>query len=274
MPRSSRGRFHTFIPAAALMASLAMSSQTATASIIIDSFSTSHSATITVPDFSALPITVSPNGVVPLGTTIGGARMLAAHVNAGEEEDQYRLRVSNASGFASIETSALVTGKGLITYNGTTTPNSGVTAGEFNAPANYNLAPTDITQGGTNSGVVVLGHSDNNGIPIIFTFWVNSGTYATGTMNMPGSVSSILTSHFLAFNSFTATGDTLANILAGVRAITVEFDGTSASVTPGTDVVLDYIIADNDASVPEPGTYATMGGALLGLGFLRRRLSR
>jgi hypothetical protein len=256
------------------MAGLAVSSQNVRASIIIDSFSTSHSATITIPDPSSLPLIASPTGVLPGGTTIGGARMLAAYVTDGQEDDQYRLRVTNASGYASVETSALVTGKGLITYNGTITPNIGVTGGEFNAPVNYNIAPTDITQGGTNSGVVLSGYADNNGIPIIFTFWVNAGTYATGTLNVPGSVSGILTAHFLAFSSFSATGDTLANILSGVRAITVEFDGTDASVTPGTDVVLDYIIADRDTTVPEPGTYATMGGALLGFGFLHRRVFR
>ena len=274
MLSSNRRRFYSLFPTAALMAGMAVSSRSATAAIIIDTFNTSHNVTINIPDTPNLPMTASPNGVVPAGTTIGGARMLAAHVTAGQEEDNYRLRVSNASGFASIETSALVSGKGLITYNGTTSPNTSVTGGQFDAPLNYGIAPTDITQGGANTGVVVSGYADNNGIPVVFTFWVNSGTYARGTMNIPGSSSGILTSHFLAFNTFSATGDTLANILGGVRAITVEFDGTQTGVTSGTDVILDYIIADRPASVPEPGTYVMMGGALFGFGFLRRRSKR
>ena len=42
-------------------------------------------------------------------------------------------------------------------------------------------------------------------------------------------------------------------------------------VTVGTDVVLDYIIA---ASIPEPGTYLTIGAALIGLCFVRRRTKK
>jgi len=271
----NRRSFNSLIPAAAVMATLAVSAQNAAASIIIDSFATSHNVTINIPDPPNLPITASPNGVIPAGTTFGGARMLAAHVTTGQEDDTFRLRVSNASGYASMETSALVSGKGLITYNGTTSPSTSVSGGQFNAPLNYGVAPTDITEGGANTGVVVSGYADNNGIPVVFTFWVNSGMYARGTMNVPGSTSGILTAHYLAFNGFSATGDTLANILSGVRAITVELDGTRAGVTPGTDVVLDYIIADIDTTVPEPGSYATMGaGLLLGYGFLRRRLKR
>ena len=274
MLSSNRRRFYSLFPTAALLAGLAVSSQTATASIIIDSFNTSHNVTINIPDPPHLPITARPTGVNPAGTTIGGARMLAAHVRRGQEDDSYRLRVSNASGFASIETSALVSGKGLITYNGTTSPNTSVTGGQFNAPLNYGIAPTDITEGGMNTGVVVKGYADNNGIPVVFTFWINSGTYARGTMNIPGSSSGILASHFLAFNTFSATGDALSNILGGVRALTVEFDGTRAGVTSGTDVILDYIIADRPASIPEPGTYVMMGGALFGFGLLRRRIKR
>ena len=274
MLSSIRRRCYSLIPTAALSAGLVVSSQMATASIIIDSFNTSHSVTINIPESPHFPITARPNGVVPAGTTIGGARMLAAHVRKGQEDDSYRLRVSNASGFASIETSALVVGKGLITYNGTTSPNTSVTGGQFNAPLNYGIPPTDITEGGANTGVVVKGYADNNGIPVIFTFWVNSGTYARGTLNIPGSSSGILASHFLAFDAFSATGGTLANILGGVRAMTVEFDGTRPGVTSGTDVILDYIVADRPATIPEPGTYVMMGGAILGFGFLRRRIKR
>jgi len=100
MLSSNRRRFYSLFPTAALLAGLAVSSQTATASIIIDSFNTSHSVTINIPDPPHLPITARPIGVNPAGTTIGGARMLAAHVRRGQEDDSYRLRVSNASGFA------------------------------------------------------------------------------------------------------------------------------------------------------------------------------
>jgi hypothetical protein len=257
------------IPIAAFIISLTAASDTARAAIIIDTFSTSHNASINIGDPPIFPILSASSGV--LTTAIGGARMLQSYVTAGQEDDQYRLRVSNASGFASIETSALVSGKGLITYNGTTGPGAGVTAGNFNAPANFNLPVTDITQGGANTAIIISAHADNNGIPIVFTMWVNSTTYARGVLNLPGSASAALQSYSLAFSDFTATGASLASILTGVRAITVELQGTHPSVTQGTDVVLDYIIADT--TVPEPGTYALMGGALLGFGLLKRRVT-
>jgi hypothetical protein len=209
-----------------------------------------------------------PAGIATAGA-IGGSRMMASYVTAGNEEDLYRFRVSNGTGLASVETSALVSGKGLLTYNGTTTPNTGVDgSGAFLAPANFNLGGIDITQGGTNQAVFVNGYADNNGIPIILTFWVDAGTYARGILNLPGSTNGVLLAHQLNFINFVATGNTLGNILGNVRAITIELDGTAPGVSVGTDVVLDYVIA---SAIPEPGTYILIGSALLGLGFARRR---
>jgi hypothetical protein len=194
--------------------------------------------------------------------------MMASYVIAGDEEDLYRFRVSNSTGLASVETSALVRGRGLLTYNGTNSPNTGVTAGAFNAPGSFNLGGIDITQGGVNQAVFVRGYADNSGIPIIFTFWSNSTSYARGVLHLPGSSNGSLLSHYLLFTNFTATGGSLNSILANVNAITVELNGAAPGVTVGTDVLLDYMIA---ASIPEPGTYLTIGSALVGLCFLRRR---
>lgn len=263
-----RRRFSSVVPAAALAAVAALTVPAANATIIIDPFSTSSNANVTLGGDTppAPPVYFGPTGVAT--GAIGGFRMMASYVTAGNEEDLYRFRVSNSTGFASVETSATVSGKGLLTYNGTNAPNTTVTAGNFNPPGSFGLGGVDITENGANAAIMVRGYADNNGLPIVFTFWVNSGTYARGVLNLPGSTNSLMVEHILLFNDFVATGDSLANILDNVNAITVELDGTAPGVTGGTDVVLDYVIA---SAVPEPGTYLLIGSSLLGLGLIRRR---
>jgi len=271
MFRLSRRSSGSLSPAIAIAALAALASSTAKATVIIDPFSTSSNANVSlvgdVPPGS--PVYSGPVGVA--AAVVGGFRMMASYVTAGNDEDLYRFRVSNSTGLASVETSALVSGKGILTYNGTDTPNISVTGGAFTAPETFNLGGLDVTEGGANQAVFLNGYADNNGVPIIFTFWTNSSTYARGVLNLPGSTNGLLTSHYLLFNNFVATGNTLNNILTNVGAITVEIDGTAPGVTVGTDVVLDYIVVGS--SIPEPGTYVLIGSALLGLGFLRRRQS-
>lgn len=264
-----RARRMSLFPVAALVATISATVPSARASIIIDTFSTSSNATIMLGADTppAPPAYFGPDGV-STASAIGGFRMMASYVTAGDEEDLYRFRVSNRTGLASVETSALVRGRGLLTYNGAGSPNTGVLGGGFKAPSSFNLGGIDITEGGANQAVFVNGYADNNGIPIVFTFWTNSSSYARGVLNLPGSSDGSLLAHYLKFTDFTPTGGSLHNIFTNVNAITIELDGTAPGVRVGTDVVLDYIIA---ASVPEPGTYLTIGSALIGLGLLRRR---
>ena len=262
-----------FITAAGLFLLLA-SSQPAKATIIIDAFSTSSNANVTITDPGLLPITFTPNGVAT-ASAIGGARIMGSYVTEGSEEDQYRLRVSNATGKASVETSALVVGKGMITYNGTTNAVTTLTGGNFNAPAAFNLnggLGYDLTEGGANATFIINGYADNNGIPMIVTVWTDATHYARGTLNMPGSTNGLLVSHFLHFSDFVVTGGgSVTSVLASAKAITLELNGTNPSVTPGTDVVLDYFIA---TAIPEPASFALMGGSLLAFGLIRRRVKR
>jgi hypothetical protein len=264
-----RARYMSLVPVAALMTLASAAAPSATASIIIDSFSVSSNATVMLGSDTppAPPVYFGPNGIAT-ASALGGFRMMASYVTAGDEEDLYRFRVSNSTGLASVETSARVKGRGLLTYNGTNTPNTGVSAGHFNPPGSFNLGGIDITQSGANQAVFVNAYADNNGIPIVFTFWTNSSTYARGVLHLPGSSNGALLAHSLAFTNFTPTGGSLNGILSNVNAITIELDGMAPGVTVGTDVVLDYVIA---ASIPEPATYLTIGTALIALCFVRRR---
>ena len=264
-----RKRRMSLAPVTALMTLLSAAATPASASVIIDSFSISSNATVMLGADTppAPPVYFGPNGIAT-ASALGGFRMMASYVTAGDEEDLYRFRVSNSTGLASIETSARVRGRGLLTYNGTNSPNTGVTAGHFNPPGSFNLGGIDITQSGANQAVFVNGYADNKGIPIVFTFWTNSSSYARGVLNLPGSSNGALVAYYLPFTNFMPTGGSLNSILSNVNAITIELDGAAPGVTVGTDVVLDYIVA---ASVPEPGTYLTIGAALIGLCFVRRR---
>ena len=88
--------------------------------MIIDSFSVSSNATVMLGADTppAPPVYFGPNGIAT-ASALGGFRMMASYVTAGDEEDLYRFRVSNSTGLASVETSARVRGRGLLTYSGT-----------------------------------------------------------------------------------------------------------------------------------------------------------
>ena len=182
-----RARYMSLVPVAALMTLSSAAAPSASASIIIDSFSVSSNATVMLGSDTppAPPVYFGPNGI-GTASALGGFRMMASYVAAGDEEDLYRFRVSNSTGLASVETSARVRGRGLLTYSGTNTPNTSVSAGHFNAPGSFNLGGIDITQSGANQAIFVNGYADNKGIPIVFTFWTSSSTYARGVLNLPG----------------------------------------------------------------------------------------
>src|SRR4029078_8360490 len=107
--------------------------------------------------------------------------------------DSFRMRVSSSSGTMRYSTDPSVKGKALIVYNGTVSPFLGVTAGQFNVPAQFHLGAggpsgttLDFTQGGNNA-IMVGGYAENNGVPIVFRVWRDANNYARGTLNLPGT---------------------------------------------------------------------------------------
>lgn len=269
-------RSYLFLPAIGLLVLGTVLAPAARATIIIDQLNTSQVAALTLP--SSLPAFAGPTGVAA-GTAIGGSRMMALYAAEGEEDDLFRLRVGTANGgTVRFATDPSIRGNGLITYNGTTAPNSGVTGGMFHAPSFFGLGAgsggnaLDLTEDGNNAQIKLRGYADNNGLPVIFTIWQTPTRYARGTIFIPGSATAAFSIHTAKFANFSgsglAPGETVLDLFEDVRAITVELNGAAGGVAPGTDAVIDYYLA---TSIPEPAASVLIGSALLALGLLGRR---
>jgi len=267
---SLRGPCGKFIPAVALFGLLSFS-QPARASLILDSFSSIQQIMRTLPDPS-VPVyfDTSTNMAVPGASVLGGRRSLALMTTEGETDDIFRLRVSSAgTGTVRFATDSSVQGKGLITYDGTTTGvSTGTTGNQFNKPTNFGISGLNFLSLG--GGISLIGYADNNGLPVTFTVYRDADNYAKGTINVPGSNNATFGAYNVLFSNFVKTGTlSLSDILSDVRAFTVELDATAA--TPGTDAVIDYIAV---AAIPEPATFLLLGSSLVGLGLLRRRTAK
>jgi hypothetical protein len=79
-----RARYMSLVPVAALMTLASAAAPSATASIIIDSFSVSSNATVMLGSDTppAPPVYFGPNGIAT-ASALGGFRMMASYVTAG-----------------------------------------------------------------------------------------------------------------------------------------------------------------------------------------------
>ena len=90
------------------------------------------------------------------------------------------------------------------------------------------------------------------------TIWFTACTAANGLSGC--TTSTIATITATAYTNYSV-------IFAGPVLQDIAFIRMSVSGGPGRDVFVDFV----NAEVPEPGTFALAGGALLALGLLRRR---
>jgi hypothetical protein len=274
MSNTLRLQYSRFLPALGVLGLLSFS-QPVRASLILDSFSTTQQVMRTLPDPS-IPsyFDTSTNIATPGASVLGGRRSLAILTTDGEPDDIFRLRVSSAgSGTVRFSTDSSIKGKGLITYDGSTTGvSTGATAGNFNKPTNFQISGLNFLTIG--NGISLIGYADNNGLPVTFTVYKDANNYASGIINVPGSNNATFAAYSVLFSNFVKTGSlSLNDILADVKAFTVELNASSNLVTPGTDAVIDYI-AITGTPIPEPATFALLGGSLVGLGLLRRRFAK
>ena len=129
-------------------------------------------------------------------------------------------------------------------------------------PDTFLLGDIDLTDGGSNSRLSFWASSDQPGTQVTFRVYTGPGVYATATFNLAAS-GSTLQYYFLPFNLFTATGNTVPNIIEHANAITLQIFAPTAA----TDVGIDFI----GANVPEPGTFVMFSGMLAGLALWSRR---
>jgi hypothetical protein len=172
-------------------------------------------------------------------TTVGSVDLLTATVNSG------------ILGALSFSTPPGVAGRATIVWDGI----DGLVSTNFTG-----LGSVDLTQGGFNNAFEISRYSDL-GASLEFGVYTDESNFSLFTTTVP-SGASVFVPALIPFSSFTIGGGSGASF-ANVGAISLRIDGTA---NPGTDVVLDYIVA-----VPEPSS-AVLGllGAC-GLALSRRR---
>jgi len=229
---------------AALVIALLLAAS-ARASLIIDPFTTAQ----TVFAGGVNPATMAEGKVTP--GAIGGNRLLTVQRTTG-------------TGIVYADVSG-----GLLSH-GNGPANAGIVSASYDGNADTTFDPTtglggiDLTQGGTNNGLVFNYHADLAGAVIsarIYSsptdFSVGSfNTLATGTFTGPGITNGIL------FSSMTVGGGSGANF-SSVRGVVLSIDGSNV---PALDLQISSVLSD---VVPEPASLSLLAiGSLI---TLRRR---
>jgi hypothetical protein len=208
------------------------------AAILIDDFSVNQTA------LSIISGTTN-SGVVTGASSIGGARNITLTVTTENAPNTASVVVaggtldySNSVGVASILT---------VIWDGGTdavlTPNG--------------FAPVDLTQGGSNNFVRVSTFGDL-ALASQLTLWSGAGNLANYDFVLPsgaGFVDLSIAAPTSTIGSFSATGVTAARLI---------INGVANS-----DRSIDFIEAGS--AIPEPSTFAMLGGALVLIGLVRRR---
>jgi hypothetical protein len=214
------------------VAGLAVVAQAAHADVVIDTFSDAFQ-TITHNN----PV-IQP-AIITTGAAIGGQREVKVVKSSGPGT----VSVNVGGGYLAYNSDAATQGKATITWNGL---------------GGIGLGGIDITQGGSNTGILMQGQSDNPNLMLTLTLFMDPTNYAYTTFNLPATENYL----FLPFSGFTTVG---SSPLSSVNKITLYFNGQG----PGLSSADGYIVNDLRAtSAPEPGTMALLG--LGGLGMLRR----
>jgi hypothetical protein len=226
--------------------------------VLVDSFN--GALNLNIPSGGANPSSISGGNSPGAANVVGGSRGVTFTRTAGNGAEQLNVDLGG-TGYFEFASGSFDTVTAFLQWDGDTNPNS------LNGTG---LGGLDLTEGGLNDRLVIYQHADRptnatNFGALTLTIYTGAGNRSSYTVN---SINTAFIGPFLElefpFAAFVATLGTGADF-TDVGAIELFISGTSA---PGLDMALDFIAS---RGVPEPTTLLLVGGALFGLGFMRRR---
>jgi hypothetical protein len=219
--------------------------------------------------------TNSHTAIGPIAGILGGFRALDNFCVSGCDDltsSDFKVRGPNHD--VVLNNQDFNTASALVTYSGSLNgPNLAVWNGDpsTSTPTAYGLAGVDLSGGGTNTQIRIIGHTDLD-VKIIATFYTGGGSgYARASYTLVGAPTNTITA--LRFDNtgdalFTYTGaanDTMWTTVGVITAITFQIDGR---LSASSDTNISYFGAD---SVPEPASFGMLAGGLGGLLWYARK---
>lgn len=191
---------------------------------------------------------------LPAGLT-SKANVVLAPEAIGAEHDLYVTRTSAGAG--SISADVDLTVDGFLAYaSGPFTKGNALIEWDgvdmlANSLAATGLGAVDLTQGGTNTGILIKASSDL-GTTLVVKVYSSATNFSTATVTVPPDPSFTIVTFFIPFTLF-ATGGGSGVDFTHVGAVTLFIDGSIAA----TDVFVDLIAATN-----QPGSGTTGTGSI------------
>lgn len=208
-------------------------------------------SSVILDDFSSTLCAQAP-GTVPCPSTNDGAA-------SGAFGGRHRIIVTASS--PSILADSNVTALDKYSHNGSSGVFGSSTIQWDGTPGNtFNptgISPTDLTDGGTNSGIIIAFTFSDLSVPMTFRYYSSATNCSEVTVNTPGglSTSQVPKLLFLPWASFSACAGFSAADNTNVTAAELYIDSTG---TDGMDLTLEFVAAGALDYGDQPDTYMTL----------------